>query len=366
MIGRSPTTPANTGSCVGLETPTSRPTATRDSLTTPEPNAMSQHQQHPGAPPNPNKRVKESPTVAIAATSNLELLIMALTAKVDGHAETATKNLAALRADQLTQDRKLQSLSNEFSAIEGTVTTISNDVDAVKAEVKALTAASASLSGTQQNQDAQIAQMRQQLKALANEVSKHTTDISECKVELIEAKEEKNREARNYEIMIRGIPLTGAEKQEELEGKLVKLVKAIGLTITPADVEEAHIIRTRSDNSDKPKTMVVVRFASLKTRRSFFRFYIKNSANFNTKALGEPVEERIYATDNLTKRNAEIRRVAGKLKKDGKLHSYSIFKGEVSIVVAEGQRHTRVHSLAELESAVGISGINNSISNMEL
>lgn len=82
--------------------------------------------------------------------------------------------------------------------------------------------------------------------------------------------------------------------------------------------------------------------------------------------LGYPVQERIYVADNLTRKNAEIRRVAGKMKKDGKLHHYSVFKGEVNVIVSEGQRQQRVKSVDELEELVGFGGINNRMSNMDV
>lgn len=367
VVDHSPKADAISTPCPIMDTPTSRPPT--DSLVTPTAAInQSQHLQYPPNHQRPqnSKRVKESPTLQLEVMSNLERMMLELTEKVDGHAATAATNFAALRSDQEIHARKVQSLCNEVGVVKETMATVSDEVDKVKADIKTMSAYSTSLAGTQQNQGDQLQQLKQQVSALASQVSKHSTDISECKLQQSEAKEEKNREARNYEIMLRGMPLTGAEKQIDLEGKIVKLAKAINMALTPADIEEAHVIKTRIDGSDKPKMMVVIRLASLKTRRSFFHHYIKNAAKFNTKVLGEPVEERIYATDNLTKKNAEIRRAAGKLKKEGKIHGYSIYKGEVSVVVAEGNRHSRVHSMAELESVVGVSGINDSITSMEI
>lgn len=292
---------------------------------------------------------------------------MELVTKVDGHAAETAQNFAQLREDNAQQSDRVKQLCADISGLGASVATVQSDLLTVKGEVDELSTSSALLASTQRSHSEQIQQLQQQYKTLASQVTKQATDVAACQSQQNEAAEQRNRESRNFEVMLRGIPLSGGEKQHELESKLITLAKAIDLPLTPADIEEAHIIRTRHDRSTRPTMMVVVRFASLRLRRSFFHHYIKKPASFSTKALNEPTNERIYASDNLTRKNAEIRRAAGKLKKEGKIHSYTIYKGEVSVVVSEGLRHQRVHSMSELSDIVaGLADINNTLENMEV
>lgn len=205
------------------------------------------------------KRKKQSPTMHVAVNSNIERMLQELTSKMDGHAAETSKNFARLSAEQQAHVKQLE---QQVNSIGSAVDTMQGEVEVVKADVAELSSTTTSLRAEQKGHGVLLANLQQQVHALTSKVAKHDVDIADCREAGVAMQEDKNREHRNQEIMVRGVPLSGAEKLVDLEAIMIKLAKAINLTIAATDIEEAHVIKGRTNRPDS-QHMMVVRFASI-------------------------------------------------------------------------------------------------------
>lgn len=122
--------------------------------------------------------------------------------------------------------------------------------------------------------------------------------------------------------------------------------KAFGINLIPADIEEIHQLKGRQQNNSA--STLVMRFAAPKVLRKFMYTYIKNAKKCDTAALGHNVSERIYISDNLTRKNAMLRKKAMELKKASKIAGFNVHKGAIYVTLAEGERSRSVSSVGEL------------------
>lgn len=300
---------------------------------------------------------------------NLQAILEDMASKMDKHAANVSESLASIQSEQKTQNEMLRV---EIANVGGTIASVSNDLANVQSEIRDIKANEEGSKEERISLFSKLDELKKQVNDLAAQVAGHDDVVSACKAEQVDivarieanemrvddcqaaqenAEEELNRKGRNKEIILRGVQLNGGESVAELEEVIIKLGKIIAVALTSQDIEVIHAIKGKVNNSQKVK-MLVVRFTTLKMRRSFFHFYMKKQAIFTTKALGFPFDERIYVTDNLTPKNAEIRKEAALMKKNKHIFNYSVHMGEVFVAMEEGQRQLRMSSVSELRDEV--------------
>lgn len=211
----------------------------------------------------------------------------------------------------------------------------------------------AKVSGTMDELVSQRAEMLNKLLA-AKTFATEALDKAECAQEGVDDNraavarldDKIERRERRSELVFRGIPLSGKEKAAELSALAVRLLTAVGLTAGELDVEYARVL----PNSG----LLLVRFATVSTRMCFFRRYLALPDGLWTTQLGydEEDEEQVYAMDNLTAKNAQIRKRALALVKSGSLARLRIREGLVYVELTRGARQQAVLSVKELEDLV--------------
>lgn len=162
------------------------------------------------------------------------------------------------------------------------------------------------------------------------------------------------RKERENDILIRGVPLSGAEDWRQLNGIVVKLANHIGLDLRPSDIVRAHRIKmmaAQGAHGTQRDPLILVRFGSLGVRQHFFDLYLAKN-EVTTACLGYRSPSRIFISDNLTKKNVAIRARAVELKRNGKIAHHTVRDGLVRVVLTGNSRRVPVSTVEELEELV--------------
>lgn len=155
------------------------------------------------------------------------------------------------------------------------------------------------------------------------------------------------RMRRQGDVIVIGIPLIGVEKFNELLEYVYKIACVTGCTIGVNDLELVRIISSR-ENGGNTQRRLLVRFSNVVVRRDFFVRYMAVKSGLRTSCLGRSDNERVYVSDNLTGRNAAIRRRAITMVRDGLIKKQIIRKGLV-LAVLNGETALRpIHSIEEV------------------
>lgn len=175
------------------------------------------------------------------------------------------------------------------------------------------------------------------------------------------------RNDKSNQLVIRGIPVL---LNEDLQLIFSKLCSAIGYDLTSSSGFNIYrVIRKSSENvqtlqrpklrSDSSNTnskskiynypSIIVTFLASWDKSSFFYKYL-NFKHLNVKDLGIDAinGNRIYISDNLTKKHYEIFRKCNDLKKNGKIAKISIKKGLILVCCNPGSPAVYINTLDDL------------------
>lgn len=155
---------------------------------------------------------------------------------------------------------------------------------------------------------------------------------------------------RLNDVIIRGVPLCGNESDRELRDMLLCIATGLDCVIDGRDVEFVRVLS--SLHAGNTSRMMLVRFSTVALRREFFGKYIAMEGGLRASCLGRSDDEHLYISDNLTGRNAAIRRRAVALLREGRLQRHFVREGLVHVIVAgdDGNRQRPIFSLEELET----------------
>lgn len=192
--------------------------------------------------------------------------------------------------------------------------------------------------------EAALAVMESRL-SKAEEVAKNAIEVatrSEDRNARLEDKFE--RFVRCTELVMSGVPIPEEVTEDYLIDLVSRIAKATRFGMIRRDMLERVYVIPRTD-------LIVVKFANQRLKREFFHKYIILQPALRLSALDIKYadDNRIFLADNLTHKNAEIRRRAAGMKKDGLIHSHTIKNGLVSIQVRSGDRRRPIMSLDELD-----------------
>lgn len=175
----------------------------------------------------------------------------------------------------------------------------------------------------------------------------------EAEVNLVDDKVERLR--RSSDVLLRGIPLTGRESNSDLYDILECICSAINCQISNRDVEYVRALTGRQHSREQQVSrMLLVRFATVAIRRDFFDLYLEMNGGLRVSCLGNNnSNEKIFVSDNLTTKNATIRRRAAVLQRQGHIESQTVRDGLVHVVLnGNNNRRYQIHTVSELEGLV--------------
>lgn len=158
------------------------------------------------------------------------------------------------------------------------------------------------------------------------------------------------RMKRTNDLVVRGVPLVGRHNEYALREIIGKIADTIKCQLATRDMVFVHQVVSR--HGERHENIIVIRFSTAAVRRDFLSQYLQMNGGLTTQCLGYAAAERIFISDNLTFRNAAIRKKAAALKSQGQICSHTIRDGLVCVVVRPDDRRIAVHSLAELSNLV--------------
>lgn len=165
---------------------------------------------------------------------------------------------------------------------------------------------------------------------------------SKCHVDyLTNIVENNERVAKLNDVILKGIPLNRKES-------LVTIFDQISLAIGfEAKCSAVNIIIRLKNGSHQIVSPILVKFVSAILKRDFMTKYYAHR-DLKLSAIGLDSEDRIYASDNLTKRNFKIQMEAVKLLKDKKISKIHTRSGLVHVKFSGADEFSKILSLEEL------------------
>lgn len=153
---------------------------------------------------------------------------------------------------------------------------------------------------------------------------------------------------RCNDVIVRGVPLAADAGEAELRAVVARIAEVLQCTLVDRDVVFASRLSRTTGGQ------ILVRFSTPAVRRDFTMRNAAIKGGLTTTMLSSdcPKSERIYISDNLTNRNAAIRKQAATLKEQGRIHSFTIRDGLVHVIVDQNGRRRPIRSVGELNSLV--------------
>jgi hypothetical protein len=220
-----------------------------------------------------------------------------------------------------------EKFSNKIDNLSQTVSSIKDEIASVKHEVKEVIAA--------------------QITEHSDQLAVHDARIVAVETSIRELQNTTEAATKAADLIIRGVPMLSNE--DPRFGPInfyMSIAAAIGYNSnnTPGAVI-TRLGRKRPDgNSDPP---LLVRFGRLIDREEFYRLYFRHKT-LNLSELGFSSNQRVYISENLTKRDQEIHGAAMKMRHERKLHSVSTSKGVVFVRRNQDDRPTPIRAMSEL------------------
>lgn len=141
------------------------------------------------------------------------------------------------------------------------------------------------------------------------------------------------------DLVLRGVPLNGSERRDDLERIVARIADFIGLKHS-LDIESVRVFSGSANDNGRRQKHLFVRFATVHLRKVFFDLYLKVADKVNTRCLGLETDQRVYISDNLTNRNSVIRRRAKEHVDEGRLQKYSVRDGLVYVqLIGDDAKH---------------------------
>lgn len=154
------------------------------------------------------------------------------------------------------------------------------------------------------------------------------------------------RETKLNDVILRGIPSTDNERVMNI---FDQVCTTIGFELKCSAVNNVFRLGTTKNNTDR-NTAILVKFSSLVLKREFMSKYFA-FRNLNLRSIGMDSDERIYASDNLTKTNFDIQQKAVKLLKNKVIFKVHTRNGHVYVKFNEDGPFVLVQNSDDLQKA---------------
>ena len=153
--------------------------------------------------------------------------------------------------------------------------------------------------------------------------------LMELDIRLVECEQYSRRES----LIISGIP--NSVKQQQLEGKVIEILRLIGLNIVPDDITACH--RLFSPAGSEYPAKVIVRFFN----RKVVNFCLEHRDNLQEKAY-QHLRLNLRFFESLCTKNEESLRICKWLKGEQRIDEYFLRNGFVKIVGEQNGRPTKI------------------------
>lgn len=149
---------------------------------------------------------------------------------------------------------------------------------------------------------------------------------------------------RCNDVIVRGVPISADAGEAELRAVVSRIAEVLHCSLVDRDVVFANRLSRATGNQ------ILVRFSTPAVRRDFTMRNAGVKGGLTTTMLSPdcPKSERIFISDNLTNRNAAIRKRAATLKHEGHIQLFTIRDGLVHVVVNQNDHRRPVRSVGEL------------------
>lgn len=173
---------------------------------------------------------------------------------------------------------------------------------------------------------------------LFSKIDQLTKTVNALQSNLVDDKE---RVAKSFDVVIRGVPLCDSENEEILTAVVHKIATAISFVINDNIRKIFRSGNKKSPSSNKSTyPNIIVKFSSVKAKKLFMKCYFAFKI-LNLSHIGLKSQTRIFCNDNLSKKNYELFNKAIKLKKIN-IHTVFTIDGFVFIQIKPDERPTKV------------------------
>lgn len=275
------------------------------------------------------------------------------------------KNSASTRIITRSNSTSEPEKSNKSSAESSSLKTPNDKIDSICMMLKQLTAT------VDSNQKSSIERFRSLENKLSlqteawkseinNTLAKHLLDTENkyktlaVKVSSVNAMvddkfEEVDRQNRLCEILLRGIPMNEKENLTLLFEKMSTVLK-----FQHEKMYALHsIFRFRSKIHTNDEQLrappILIKFSTPIIKREFFNLFLKQK-DLNLSHLGFNSSNRIYISDNLTKKNSNILKKAAEMKTSKKIEKVQVRNGFIHIMYPNAGKLVKINCLNDLLS----------------
>lgn len=165
-----------------------------------------------------------------------------------------------------------------------------------------------------------------------------------------EVRDNFERGKRMCDVVHRGIPIVMGSDESALRAIIFKLAAFIEVNVTNEHIVFVREISFKSSKKNR-ESILLVRFRDLAIRGSYMSAFFKLK-KVTLRDLGHDIDERITISDNLTQRNADIRKKVVELKANNEIERFMVRDGIIIIILHGDRRRYSVKSLDELASII--------------
>lgn len=209
-------------------------------------------------------------------------------------------------------------------------------------------------------------QLRQELKAdlnalntkvneatgtLAKQIKSVDLAVTSCTNRLNATERDFDRIKLMNEVKIIGIPPASNENLDEVFMKLATVIGFNTSTAINIPTTKRLLIRDKVSGERTPSKILVAKFAAPHIKDTFYSLYLNKifkKEEINTANIGFTVSNRIIIGENLTKYNANLFKVAQKLKTENKLAQVYTMDGAIYVKTRKGDKAQIIRDLGDL------------------
>jgi hypothetical protein len=180
------------------------------------------------------------------------------------------------------------------------------------------------------------------------DIAAHDQRLNVVEEAIDELRNESEAASRAADLIVKGIPMLPNESGVNI---YLKIASTIGYS--REDIPTVDIFRLgRKGDAAHPDPPLLLRFTNIHDKNLFHREYFRHRT-LNLSDIGLHTNQRIYITENLTKKRQELFTAAMKLRREKQLYSVSTSRGVVMIRRDPRDRPAPVNSLLELQPTPG-------------
>lgn len=190
-----------------------------------------------------------------------------------------------------------------------------------------------------------------------NELEKKVSSVHNKVDEKFEDIERQNRQ---NDILIRGVPIIEKENLFKFYDTLAAVLKFPydKMYVLSSIFRFKSKIPANSDNEFRPPP-ILLKFSTPILKRAFFNNFLKHK-NLKLSDIGFNSPDRIFFSDNLTKKNSKIFTKVAEMKKSNIIDKFQVRNGFVYAKFSGVEKFTKINCINELLAYQQVSSLNNS------